>query len=84
MNYDTINLLGLQPDDILFINVTKDIDTIFIDVTLSIKNVSCPICNSSHINIKDYKFKLKIIPLLKLHIGYLLQLLCRFSKTVKD
>lgn len=58
MNYDTINLLGLQPDDILFINVIKDDDTIFIDVTLSAKNVSCPICNSSYINIKGYKIKL--------------------------
>ena len=51
MDYDTINLLGLQPDDI------QDIDIININVTLIKKIKSCSCCSSLNANVKDYKSK---------------------------
>ena len=35
MDYDTINLLGLQPDDIQDINIVRSRDIININVTLT-------------------------------------------------
>ena len=57
MNYDTINLLGLQPDDIQVLNITKDGDIIIISLTLAVKNDVCPVCGSIHIHTKDYQTK---------------------------
>lgn len=57
MNYDTINLLGLQPDDVQELNITKDDDVIIISMTLAVKNHVCPVCGSIHANIKDYQTK---------------------------
>ena len=37
MDYDTINLLGLQPDDIQDINIVRSRDIININVTLTKK-----------------------------------------------
>lgn len=57
MDYDTINLLGLQPDDIQVLNITKDGDIIIISLTLAVKNYVCPVCGSIHIHTKDYQTK---------------------------
>ena len=57
MDYDTINLLGLQPDDIQDINIVRSRDIININVTLTKKIKSCPCCSSLNANVKTYKSK---------------------------
>lgn len=57
MDYDTINLLGLQPDIIQDLNIVKDNDTIIISVTLVKRFQPCPICGSVHSHTKDYQLK---------------------------
>lgn len=57
MDYDTINLLGLQPNDIQDINIVKSNDVILINVTLTRRIKPCPRCGSLSSNIKDYKIK---------------------------
>ena len=57
MNYDTINLLGLQPDDIQDLNIVRTDNNVFINVTLTKKIKPCPCCGSLNANIKDYKIK---------------------------
>lgn len=57
MDYDTINLLGLQPNDIQDINIVKSNDVILINVTLTKRIRHCPRCGSLSSNIKDYKIK---------------------------
>lgn len=57
MDYDTINLLGLQPDDIQDLNIAKDNDIIIISITLAKKLESCPVCGSIHSHVKDYQVK---------------------------
>lgn len=57
MDYDTINLLGLQPDDIQDLNIIKDNDQIIISVTLAKKDCTCPVCGSSRSHVKDYQIK---------------------------
>jgi transposase len=37
MNYDTINLLGLQPTDVQDIHIVNSCDVIYINITLSLK-----------------------------------------------
>ncbi|KXU41261.1 hypothetical protein HMPREF3037_03094, partial [Candidatus Stoquefichus sp. KLE1796] len=46
MNYDTINLLGLQPDDIQDLNIVRTDNNVFINVTLTKKIKPCPCCGS--------------------------------------
>lgn len=60
MDYDTINLLGLQPDDIQDLHIVKNNDLIIISVTLIKKDLPCPVCGSIHSQVKDYQVK-KII-----------------------
>lgn len=56
MEYNTLNLLGLQPNDIENLTISRtDDDNIIINVTLSRKSESCPVCGSHHINVKDYQ-----------------------------
>ena len=57
MDYDTINLLGLQPDDILDLNIVRNNDVIIISVTLTVKDYICPVCGSLHSQVKDYQLK---------------------------
>ena len=61
MDYDTINLLGLQPNDIQDINIVKSNDVILINVTLTRRIKPCPRCGSLSSNIKDYKIKKSLI-----------------------
>lgn len=57
MDYDTINLLSLQPQDIQDFNIMREDDTVFINVTLARKQKPCPCCGSLNSNIKDYRVK---------------------------
>lgn len=57
MDYDTINLLGLQPDDIQDLNIAKDNDIIIISITLTKKDAVCPACGGIHSQVKDYQLK---------------------------
>ncbi|MEG0548470.1 MAG: transposase family protein, partial [Coprobacillus sp.] len=57
MDYDTINLLGLQPNDIQDLNIVRTDNNVFINVTLTKKIKPCPCCDSLNANIKDYKIK---------------------------
>lgn len=57
MDYDTINLLGLQPHDIQDLNITREDNNVFINVTLARKQKPCPCCESLNSNIKDYRVK---------------------------
>ena len=52
MDYDTINLLGLQPDNIQDINIVRSRDIININVTLTKMIKSCPCCSSLNANVK--------------------------------
>lgn len=57
MDYDTINLLGLQPDDIQDLNIVRNNDVIIISVTLTANDYICPACGSLHSQVKDYQLK---------------------------
>lgn len=57
MDYDTINLLGLQPTDVQDIHIVNSCDVIYINITLAPKQKSCPICGSVHYHVKDYVMK---------------------------
>ena len=57
MDYDTINLLGLQPDDIQDLNIVRNNDVIIISVTLTAKDYTCPACGSLLSQVKDYQLK---------------------------
>lgn len=59
MDYDTINLLGLQPSQIQDLNIVRKSDIININLTLKKIDYVCPTCGSVHIVIKDY-YKRKI------------------------
>lgn len=57
MDYDTINLIGLQPKDIQDINIIRDDKTVYVNVTLIKKSYVCPCCGSIKTIVKDYKNK---------------------------
>lgn len=57
MNYDTLNLLGLQPEDVETVNIVHSEDIVNINVTLKRKVCPCPCCGSIENRIKDYKNK---------------------------
>ena len=54
MDYDTINLLGLQPDLVQELNIIRIDDVININLTLKKIDYVCPECGSIHIVVKDY------------------------------
>lgn len=57
MNYNTIKLLGLQPDDLEDFSVARDGNTVIINITLKRKPCICPTCGSIHNYVKDYSSK---------------------------
>ena len=57
MDYDTINLVDLQPNDIQDINIVRENDIVYINVTLIKKTYVCPCCGSIRTIVKDYKNK---------------------------
>ena len=57
MDYDTINLFGLQPTDVQNLSITRENDLIIISITLTQKIEVCPICGSLHSHVKDYKLR---------------------------
>lgn len=57
MDYDTINLVGLQPSEIQNITIIRNEEQVLINVTLSKKQYVCPCCGSIRISIKDYRKK---------------------------
>lgn len=54
IDYDTINLLGLQPDQIQTLNITRINNTININITLNKTSYVCPHCGSIKIVVKGY------------------------------
>lgn len=57
MDYDTIKLLGLQPDDIQELYITNDNQMIYINITLKRQNCFCPRCGGIHFVSKGYEHK---------------------------
>ena len=57
MDYNTINLLGLQPTDVQDLFITRENDMIIFSITLTQKIEVYPICGSLHSHVKDYKLR---------------------------
>lgn len=57
MDYDTIKLLCLQPDDIQDLYIANDNYMIYINITLKRQNYICPRCGGTHLVSKGYEQK---------------------------
>lgn len=57
MDYDTIKLLGLQPDELEEITTVRDGEDTQIFITLKRKKMICPFCGGIRCNVKDYTNK---------------------------
>ena len=66
MDYDTINLFGLQPTDVQNLSITRENDLIIISITLTQKIEVCPICGSLHSHVEDLNVLIVVKHLLNL------------------